>query len=162
MRLGEPMLKFEDPNMGPRRFLAGDEQDLAKASVSSSIGSSLFCILPARSPKKAPGPRFKRLRRVHQLISEFVTSRPATTISPAPFDGRGGVARPRSWRVVWTTCALRSCVLAMSNPEHRRARPASVHKLTDDGSGMKAPPALGLRMRNDRLLNFSDSKGERP
>ena len=78
---GEPMLKFEDPNKGPRRLLTGHEQDLAKASVSSSIGSSLFCILPARSPKNAPGPGLKRLRRDHQSISEFVTSRPATTIS---------------------------------------------------------------------------------
>ena len=78
---GKRCLKFEDLNKGPRRLLAGHEQDLAKASVSSSIGSSLFCILPARSPKNAPGPGFKRLRRDHQSISEFVTSRPATTIS---------------------------------------------------------------------------------
>jgi hypothetical protein len=158
---GKRCLKFEDLNKGPRRLLAGDEQDLAKASVSSSIGSSLFCVLPARSPKNAPGPRFKRLRLVHRSISEFVTSRPATTISRRRLSMVAVAARPRSWRVVWTTCALRSCVLAMSNPEHRRARPASVHKLTDDGSGMKAPPALGLRMRNDRLLNFSDSKGKK-
>ena len=140
------MLNFEDPNKGPRRLLPGDEQTWAKTSISSSIGSSFFCIPPAQSPKNAPRPSFKRLRRVHRSISEFVTSSPATTISPAPFDGRGGVARPRSWRVVWTTCALRSCVLAMSNPEHRRARPASVRQLTDDGSGVKAPPALGLRI----------------
>jgi hypothetical protein len=27
---GEPMLKFEYPNKGPRRLLAGDEQDLGE------------------------------------------------------------------------------------------------------------------------------------
>ena len=61
-------------------------------------------------------------------------------------DGRSGGARPSHRASSGLTCALRSCVLAMSNPEHRRARPASVHKLTDDGSGMEAPPALGLRI----------------
>jgi hypothetical protein len=71
-------------------------------------------------------------------------------------------ARPRSWRVVWTTCALRSCVLAMSNPEHRHARPASVRKLTDDGSGLKAPPPLGLRIETIGFTQLSDPKGERP
>jgi hypothetical protein len=73
---GEPMLKFEDPNKGPRRLLAGDEQDLAKASVSSSIGSSLFCIRADAITEERAGPRFKRLGRVHRSISEFVTSTP--------------------------------------------------------------------------------------
>src|ERR1700722_7313385 len=53
------------------------------------------------SPARSPGDKgiFDLGARNHNL-------------APAPFDGRGGVARPRSWRVV-TTCALRSCVLAM-------------------------------------------------
>jgi hypothetical protein len=72
------MLKFEDPNNGPRRLLPGDEQDLGE-DLRIELDRLVFSILPTRSPKNAPGPRFKRLRRVHRSMSRFVTSRPATT-----------------------------------------------------------------------------------
>jgi hypothetical protein len=82
-------------------------------------------------------------------------------LAGAFFDGRtGGAIKVTACRL--DDCALRSCVFAMSrfrfasrarhrrqtpsDPEHRRARPASVRKLTDDGSGLKAPPAPGLRI----------------
>jgi hypothetical protein len=142
MRPGGTELKFEDRNKGPRRLLAGDEQDLGEG-LRIELNRLVSLFASCRRGHRRTRPRFKRLRRVRRSISEFVTSRPATTISPAPFDGRTGGARPRSWRVVWTTCALRSCVFAMSrfrfaprarhrrqspsDPEHRRARPASVN-----------------------------------
>ena len=53
------MLNFEDlPTKAPGVFSPETSKTWAKTSISSSIGSSFFCILPAQSPKNAPS--FKR------------------------------------------------------------------------------------------------------
>ena len=103
MRPGGTELKFEDRNKGPRRLLAGDEQDLGEG-LRIELNRLVSLFASCRRGHRRTRPRFKRLRRVRRSISEFVTSRPATTISPAPFDGRTGGARPRSRRRLDDLC----------------------------------------------------------
>ena len=85
------MLKFEDPNKGPRRLLPEDEQDLGEGLrieldrlVSLLHPASLLLLADAITEERARA-RLERLRRVRRSISEFVTSSPATIVSPAPF-----------------------------------------------------------------------------